>query len=176
MENIVESEVVIQDKYKDTDVITDIIYDGKEEVTLKDIQYMCNFNRKYNGGCRNCIFNNGRMCYYARLLHFFNNDINQLKGSILNWLFENPPTSFLMDIREKMQGIPIDKDYNIPNICVKNLYGDKCKNCELCNPSKFEISNETCRRCWRKPIVDPNEDSEDVFNSNNDDVEDANFY
>lgn len=149
--NEITSEVIIDasDKYKNIDVITDHTFDGKTDVTLKDINYLCKFTRNYEG-CENCLLNNGRICPYALLIKQFKGYEN-LNISILSWLNDNPPTSYLMDIKVKMPTIQIDDTYNIPLMCVQSLYGKDCK-CNLSDPSKFDCSKLECRECWRQPM------------------------
>jgi len=165
-ENNIELEV--NDEYKDVEVITDIIYKGKNDITLSDLEYMCRTNKLLNQTCDFCILNTGKHCFYSLLKKSIGGAAN-LKNEVLFWLNENPPTSYLMDVKVKMTGIPIDNIYHIPNICVKNLYGDKAPKCSCMNESEFSTSKIQCRRCWRTPMdkslqkeenINKNEDSE----------------
>lgn len=144
-------EVEIVDPYVDTDVITDLVFEGKTDVNIKDIQYMCDHISK-NEGCEYCPLNGGRMCGYAILLKKFGTG-SEINKSVLNWLNDNPPTSYLMDIKEKMPNVVIDK-YNIPSFCVQNIYGKGCCECLAGDTSKFNTSNMYCRKCWRTPMDD----------------------
>lgn len=156
--------VEINDEYADVDVITDIIFDGKDEINLSDLEYMCRTNRLVNGNCSFCPMNNGKHCFYSLMKKSFGGVLN-LKQEILLWLTENPPTSFLMDVKVKMQGIPLDTNYHIPNICVQNLYGDKSPICSCSGgPSTFSSSKKECRECWRKPIDKTLQDNKENIN------------
>jgi len=155
-ENVYSSSdvVIIDDIYKDKEVITDIIYEGKTDVTLRDVDYMCNFISSHQG-CEYCPFcpsNPARSCAFAGMIRKGGGSVELLNSQILDWLSMNPPTSYLMDIRERMPNVMIDKDYNIPNFCVQNIYGKDCCKCCHNDTSKFSIENLGCRECWRKPM------------------------
>lgn len=135
------------DPIDEVDVITDIVFQNKKDINIKDINYMCKYISEYEG-CENCPLNSGRICGFAILLKKFK-DADNINKTVLDWLLDNPPTSFLMDIKVKMPTVTIDDKYKIPNFCVKDIYGkDACS----CNVSKFEKDNMICRRCWRTPI------------------------
>ena len=142
---IVECEVI--DPIDSCDVITDIVFFNKKEVSLKDLNYMCRYISEYEG-CENCPINSGRVCGYAVLLKRFKNSEN-INKCILNWLMENPPTSYLMDIKVKMPNVNLDEKFHIPNFCVKDIYGKEACNCEV---DKFEKDSMECRKCWRMPM------------------------
>jgi hypothetical protein len=144
-----QPDVEIFDSFENFDVLTDLVFEGKEDVNLRDIDYMCNYISKYEG-CENCILNSGRVCGFALLLKKFGTT-SSLNNNILNWLNDNPPTSFLMDIKEKMPNVDID-DYNIPNFCVQSIYGKDCCECLIEDSSKFDKKDILCRKCWRTPM------------------------
>lgn len=148
----VVTEIEIVDPLNDTEVITDIIFDGKTDVTIMDIQYMCDYINKYIG-CEYCPLNNGKSCGYAIMLRKFKTG-KEINKTILNWLRENPPTSYLMDIKEKMPTVVLDDKFNIPNFCVHSIYGKDCCKCAISDPSKFDTSDMLCRKCWRTPMDD----------------------
>lgn len=142
-------DVEVLDPYADSEVITDIVYKNKKEATIKDLEYMCNFINNTDG-CNNCPFTvRGKICGYSMLLKKFQNYEN-LNSYVLEWILENPPTSFLMDIRTKLPNIQLDSKYNIPNLCVKNIYGNDA--CDCPNNSNFDVSDMRCRFCWRLPM------------------------
>ena len=143
--------VEVVDPLEKTDVITDLVFEGKSDVNLKDIKYMCDYVSEYEG-CENCPLNSGKICGFAILLKKFFNDVNNMNELVLTWLKNNPPTSYLMDIKEKIPTVVLDKDFNIPTFCVQNIYGKDCCECSLNDISKFDSSNMLCRRCWRIPI------------------------
>lgn len=148
--NEIAVDVIVEDEYKNTEVITDIIFDGKENITLKDIEYMCKYMSDYRS-CEECMLNNGHRCGYVLLLKQFGS-VENLNMAILGWLKENPPTSFLMDIKTRMPNIKIDTNYNIPTMCVESLYGNGCINCKLNSTNDFDCSKIECRQCWRTPM------------------------
>jgi len=144
-------EVEILDPFENTDVITDLVFEGKKDVNIRDIQYMCD-HISNNEGCEYCPLNSGRVCGYAILYKQFGGG-NEINRTILNWLNDNPPTSYLMDIKEKMPNVSIDK-YHIPSFCVQSIYGKNCCECLAGDPSKFDKTNMFCRKCWRTPMDD----------------------
>lgn len=148
MSEVFEPEVI--DPTDNLDVITDIVFTGKKDVTIKDIDYMCNYLAS-NDLCEKCPLNGGDHCGYALLLKKFKTGKN-LNNSILQWLLDNPPTSFLMDIKVKMPNVELDDKYNIPNFCVQNIYGKDCCNCNINNTKDFSKDNPICRHCWKTPM------------------------
>lgn len=144
-------EILNKDIYEHVDVITDIIFNGKTDVTLKDLNYMCKYISKYEG-CEDCPINCGRNCPFVYLLKEFGGNVSSLNNTVLKWLWDNPPKSFLMDIKQKMPNIVLNKDYNIPNFCVQNLYGKECCKCEINDNSEYSCDNMLCRKCWRQPM------------------------
>lgn len=143
--DVVECDII--EPIDNCDVITDIVFSNKEEVTLKDINYMCNYISEYEG-CENCPLNSGKICGYAVLLRKFK-DYQSINSIIKNWIFDNPPTSFLMDIKVKMPTVELDPKFKIPNFCVKSIYG---KDSIECNCNQFDKCNMLCRKCWRTPM------------------------
>lgn len=145
--------ISIVDELENVDVITDIIFDGKKDVTIRDINYMCNYISEHIG-CENCplSFKDAPICGFVLFLKQFK-DAKNLNNAVLNWLNENPPSSYLMDIVNKMPNIDLDTNYHIPKFCVKNIYGKDCKKCLRTNNNtdKFEIDCMDCRKCWREP-------------------------
>lgn len=148
-EDVIISDIEIIDQYKNVDVITDIVFEGKTDVNIKDIQYMCDYISK-NEGCEFCPFNSGKICGYAVLLKKFNTG-REINNTVLNWLKDNPPTSYLMDIKVKMPTVDISNT-NIPNFCVQSIYGKNCCDCLIKDTSKFDNSDMYCRKCWRTPM------------------------
>lgn len=149
-ENLVV-EIVSPEELKTNNILEQISFMNKEDVSIKDIQYMCHYFTNYEG-CEYCPLNSGRICGYAILLKLFNNNSQELNQSILNWLRDNPPTSFLMDIKEKMPNIELGGELNTPNFCVKNIYGKDCCECQLKDISKFDRKSIICKNCWKLPI------------------------
>jgi len=143
-------DVTLVDPYEHVDVISDTFYEGKEKATVSDIEYMCNFIAN-NIGCEYCPLKvSNKICPFALLLKKYGT-YTEINKEILKWLSENPPTSYLMDIREKMPNVVIDSNYNIPNFCVKDIYGNDC--CECCKSDNvFDKADMYCRKCWRQPM------------------------
>lgn len=148
-----EVEVINNDVFENVDVICDdlSIHDSKE-ITLRDINYMCKYISEYEG-CENCILNDSKSysCPFIDMVEPFGG-YKALNSSIKKWLMDNPPKSFLMDIKQKMPNADLDEEYHIPKFCVKNIYGKDCIQCEAANKDCFDAKDMYCRKCWRTPI------------------------
>lgn len=146
-----EVEVINKDIFENVDVICDLSIHDKEEITLRDINYMCKFVSEYEG-CEKCILNQGKYtCPFIDLIEPYGS-YKTLNSAIKEWLLDNPPKSYLMDIKQKMPMVELDEEFHIPKFCVKSIYGKDCINCEAKNKNTFDVKDMYCRKCWRTPI------------------------
>ena len=116
-----------------------LIIDLKDDLTLQQLEYFCQKNQH---DCSQCILNNGKVCGYALLMR--SDTVESLSLKVKSWIAENPPKSYLIDLKDTYPNIKLNPTYKIPNMCVKDLYGD-CIDCS----KPFNISSKRCNDCWR---------------------------
>jgi len=142
-------EVLSTEEVLSKEAVEQISFTNKNDVNIKDINYICHYFSEIEG-CEYCPINSGRICGYALLLKKFGSS-HEMNQTLLDWLRDNPPTSFLMDIKEKMPNIDLGNS-NTPSFCVQSIYGKDCCNCQLHDTQKFNKENLVCRNCWKLPI------------------------
>lgn len=117
------------------------------DITLKQIDYMCS---KMQNNCENCILNKGSICGYALMVG--NNPVDDLNDKIISWFIDNPPKSYLMEFKEKFPNAHLSELFKIPNMCVKDAFGDNLKDfyCECESSKDFSPTCQKCADCWRQ--------------------------
>lgn len=117
------------------------------DITLKQIDYMCN---KMQNNCENCVLSRGNICGYALMVG--NCSVDDLNDEIVSWFIDNPPKSYLMEFKEKFPNAHLSELFKIPNMCVKDVFGDNLKDfyCECKSSKEFSSTCQKCADCWRQ--------------------------